>query len=525
MGTYLNPDNTMFYNSAIMSEIYVDKTELISVTNKNLFGENKYMCISRPRRFGKSMAMNMLCAYYSKGADSAELFHNFKIVSDENFTIHLNRYNVIQLNMRDFISRSSSVVDMIDLIRRHIIFEVKREIPDVVFFDENELVSSIDDVYNIVKVPFVFLIDEWDAIFRVKKSEKEEQEKYLDFLRNLLKDKPYVALAYMTGILPIKKYGEHSALNMFTEYSMTNQRELAEYTGFTEDEVKSLCEKYDMSYDEAKRWYDGYRIRGIEVYNPRSVVSSMTGHDFDSYWTKTETYEALKVYIEMNFDGLKDRVIRMIAGEKIPVNTAKFSNDMTSFKSADDVCSLLIHLGYLTYDFDDKTAWIPNSEVQQEFINSIEDGGWEEVMAAIRLSDDLLEATLTGNEEKVAETLEIIHRSETSIMAYNDENALASVISIAYYSARKSYDIARELSGGDGFADLSFLPRRNVESPALVVELKVNKSVEGAIDQIKRKNYVEGLRGYSGDVILVGINYDKKEKRHSCRIEKIRTGS
>ena len=520
MGTYLNPDNTMF-KKAVNSEIYVDKTGLISACNKLLGTENAYMCVSRPRRFGKSMAMNMLCAYYSKGADSKELFKDFKIASDEDFEEHLNKYNVIQLNMRDLLSRSDNVIDMIELIRRHIIFEVKRDISDVIFFDETDLFSSTDDLYSALKTPFVFLIDEWDAVFRVKKEEKEEQEKYLDFLRNLLKDKPYVALAYATGILPIKKYGEHSALNMFTEYSMTEAVPISEYTGFTDDEVKKLCEEYAVSYDEMKKWYDGYLLDEMELYNPRSVVQACVKKKFDSYWTKTETYEALKVYIEMNFDGLKDRIISMLAGEKVSIDTTTFSNDMTTFESADDVITLLIHLGYITYDFETKQAWIPNQEIMGEYAASIKVIGWSEIADSLRHSDELLAATLSCNEEKVAEVLEIIHRSETSIMAYNDENALASVISIAYYSARKSYEIAREQPGGTGYADLTFIPRRNAEGPALVVELKVDKDAIGAIGQIKDKNYVEGLKGYKGEVLLVGINYDRKEKKHTCVIEKI----
>ena len=522
MGTYLNPDNTMFYNSALMSEIYVDKTELISIANKNLFGENKYMCVSRPRRFGKSMAMNMLCAYYSKGADSAELFQNFKIASDESFAKHLNQYNVIQLNMRDFIFESDTVKEMIAEIEAEVKEEILEENPGFEPYRSKSLAKLLAKIFSKNKTPFIFLIDEWDAIFRVKKSEKEEQEKYLDFLRNLLKDKPYVALAYETGILPIKKYGEHSALNMFEEYSMTEAVPLSEYTGFTTEEVTNLCEQYGVSFDEMKKWYDGYLLDGVELYNPRSVVQACIKKKFDSYWTKTETYEALKVYIEMNFDGLKEAIIDMLAGGKVRIDTTTFVNDMTTFVCKDDVLTLLVHLGYLTYDSQTKRTRIPNQEIMGEYASSMKAIGWSEVANSIRLSDDLLEATLAGNEEKVAEMLEIIHRSETSIMAYNDENALASVISIAYYSARKSYEIMREIPSGNGFADLSFLPRRNVENPALVVELKVDKSAEGAIDQIKKKNYVEGLKGYSGEVLLVGINYDKKEKRHSCKIERVR---
>ncbi|MBR1741353.1 MAG: AAA family ATPase, partial [Lachnospiraceae bacterium] len=340
MGIYFDPDNVMFQR-AVKSEIYVDKTELMAVTNKLLGTESAFLCVSRPRRFGKSMALNMLCAYYSRGCDSRELFSGYRIAGKMGFGEHLNKYHVIQLNMRDYLDRADTIEDMIEKIRKKLFAEADRELTGIEWFDSSDFLEIFNDIYSQTKTPFVFLIDEWDAVFRVKAWGSEEQRRYLDFLRNILKDKPYVALAYMTGILPIKKYGEHSALNMFTEYSMTNQRELAEFTGFTEDEVKDLCGQYEMSFDETKRWYDGYFIRGMEIYNPRSVVMSMTGHDYDSYWTKAETYEALKIYIEMDFDGLRDRVIRMIAGEKVPVNTEKFTNDMKTFASADDVLTLL----------------------------------------------------------------------------------------------------------------------------------------------------------------------------------------
>ena len=289
----------------------------------------------------------------------------------------------------------------------------------------------------------------------------------------------------MTGILPIKKYGEHSALNMFDEYSMTNQRELAEFTGFTEDEVK-----------------------GVQIYNPRSVVMSLLGHDFDSYWTKTETYEALKRYIQLDMYNLKELVTRLIAGESVPVNPDKFQNDMTTLESADDVLTLLVHLGYLTYDFYNQMVTIPNQEVQKEFINCIEDGGWEPVMDAIRSSDELLMATLDGDEKKVASMIEQVHQENTSMLKYNDENSLECVISLAYYSAKKDYVVYRELAGGKGYADMVFVPRSNVNKPAIIVELKWNKSADSAINQIKNRQYVESLKGYSGEVVLVGVNYD-----------------
>jgi len=518
MGIYLNPDN-MDFQEALNSEIYVDKTELIKRTNNIIHTNNKYICISRPRRFGKSMAGDMLAAYYSRGCDSKEMFSGFKIASDANFEKHLNKYNVIHINMLDFIDSRKSINEAIDYLSRRLIYEIKQENGDVNCFDWNDLMSVLADVFHEKKVPFIFVIDEWDCVFREYKRNTEGQSEYLDFLRRILKGQSYIALAYMTGILPIKKYGKHSALNMFTEIAMTNTREYAEFTGFTEAEVKELCEKYDMPFDETKRWYDGYNLKGISIYNPRSVVMSMTGHDFDSYWTSTETYEALKVYIQMNFDGLREKVIDMIAGEKVSVNTGKFQNDMSTFYSADDVLTLLIHLGYLTYN--EGKVWIPNSEVQQEFINSIEDGGWETVMNAIRSSDELIEATINGDEEKVAKMVEKAHDENASVIGYNNETSLSCVISLAYYSARKEYIIHREFATGKGFADLVFIPRKTSDKPAMVIELKWDKSADTAIEQIKRRQYTDKVSEYTGDILLVGISYDTETKSHSCIIEKL----
>ena len=519
MGIYLNPDNEDF-QQALNSKIYVDKSMLISYTNGVLRTEQKYICVSRPRRFGKSMAANMLTAYYSRGCDSRKMFSNLKIAQDESFEKHMNKYNVIHLNIRDFLSESDSMTEMLKIIEEDIMDDLDKQYPDVEMPRRKSLVKVLSTIFSEKKVPFVFIIDEWDSIFRVHKNDVESQKIYLDFLRNLLKDKSYVALAYMTGILPIKKYGEHSAINVFQEYSMTGAKPIEEFTGFTESEVALLCEKYNMDLSELKRWYDGYQVEGTSIYNPKSVVEALLRKSYNNYWTQTETYHALSDYIRLNYDGLREKIILMLAGESIEVNTGKFQNDMTTFNSADDVLTLLVHLGYLTFDFETKMVSIPNSEVQQEFINSIEDGGWDNIVDSIHKSEELLEATLAMNEEKVAEIIEQAHQDNTSILKYNDENSLSCVVSIAYYSARKNYVMHREMPSGKGFADLIFIPRKNCTQPAFIIELKQNESSETALNQIKKKDYTDALKDYHGEVILVGINYDKN-KHHTCKIEKI----
>ena len=520
MGVYLNPGNDKFYK-AINSEIYVDKTELIQYTNRVFNTMQQNVCVSRPRRFGKSMTANMLAAYYSRGCQSEKLFDGLKIKEDSSFSKYLNKYNVFFINMQEFLSRSKTVEKMVLRLNRILMRDLKQEYPDVDYFDEEDLAESMQDVYQQTGCLFVIIIDEWDCIFREYKSDKEAQEQYLDFLRDFLKDKSYIHLAYMTGILPIKKYGTHSALNMFDEFSMISPGPLAEYVGFTEAEVKQLCEKYQMDLEEVKNWYDGYSFEQVpSVYSPRSVVNCMRFRKIENYWNQTETFEALQVYIDLNFDGLKDDVLSMIAGETVPVNTGSFTNDMTTFRTEDDVFTLLIHLGYLGYDEKNKCVFIPNAEVRAEYINAVSVSDWGEISKALKNSADTLQAIWQIRPEQVAEGIKEAH-FETSMLQYNDENALSYTVSLALYAARNFYQVYRELPGGKGFADLVFVPRKKfADKPALVVELKWDKSAEGAIQQIKKKEYCRSLEEYQGNLLLVAVNYDKATKEHECRIER-----
>ena len=522
MGIYLNPGNNKF-KRAVNSDIYVDKTGLIKYTNSIVDTLQSCVCVSRPRRFGKSMAADMLTAYYSKGCDSRELFSGLEIAKDESFEEHLNKYDTIFLNMQEFLSRSSNVKELLERVEGKVIRELKKQYPDVELYDENDLAETMQDIFAESECPFIVIIDEWDCIFREFKHDKAAQEIYLDFLRDLLKDKEYIYLAYMTGILPIKKYGTHSALNMFDEFSMIDPGPLAEYVGFTEKEVEALCQKYQMDINEIKNWYDGYSFEEVEaIYSPKSVVSCMRLGKLGNYWNQTETFEALQIYIDMNFEGLRDDILSMIAGETVPVNTRSFTNDMTTFRTEDDVLTLLIHLGYLGYRYADKTVFIPNEEIRSEYVSAIAVSDWGEVSKALKNSADTLQAIWQGREEQVAEGIRQAH-FETSHLQYNDENALSYTISLALYAARNFYTVHRELSGGKGFADIVYVPRKRfLDKPALVVELKWDKNAEGAIQQIKEKEYCRSLEEYKGNLLLVGINYDKKTQVHTCKIEQYR---
>lgn len=522
MGIYLNPGNGGFLQ-AVRSQIYVDKTGLIARTNQYVNTEQRFICVSRPRRFGKSMALQMLAAYYSRGCDSAALFSGFQIGKEETFREYLNQFDVIYLNMQQFLIRAKNQ-EVTECLERAVLEELREEYGEFVPERVIILAEALERIYAKTGKQFIFLIDEWDCVMRERQESEKLQKQYLDFLRNLLKDQLYVALAYMTGILPVKKYGLHSALNMFVEYSMIDQIDLEEYTGFTQEEVQVLCGQFNMDFAETSNWYDGYMFSEFKhVYNPKSVVEAMRRRKFASYWTSTETYEALKVYMDMDFDGLRADIVRMLGGEPVKVNTLSFQNDMRNFRTKDDVMTLLIHLGYLGYDAETKEAFIPNKEIAGEFENAMSVSGWPEVMRILKASDKLLEDTLRGDEEAVARGLDLAHTEVSSILAYNDENSLGCAIGLAYYSARKDYRMIREFPTGRGFADVVFLPLPHTAKPALVIELKYNQTAETAIRQIKDRRYTQALAGYGGEILLVGINYDrgKKEKRHSCLIEKV----
>ncbi|HBA48689.1 MAG TPA: AAA family ATPase [Lachnospiraceae bacterium] len=532
MGIYLNPGNRGFWES-VRSDIYVDKTGLIECTNKLLGTKNKYICVSRPRRFGKSTALEMLAAYYGRGCDSRELFAGLKIEAYESFPKYLNRYDVIYLNMQQFLIEAAPG-KVTEYLEQEVLEELTREYGEILQGRGMGLAAALRKIYAKTDKQFIFLIDEWDCIMRERQESETLQRQYLDFLRNLLKDQQYVALVYMTGILPVKKYGLHSALNMFRECSMTNQRNFEEYTGFTEEEVKALCERFGMDFTEASSWYDGYKFKKYKhVYNPKSVVEAMSFGEFSNYWTATETYEALKIYIDMDFDGLRADIVQMLGGGCVRVNTQSFQNDMRNFKTKDDVLTLLIHLGYLAYDSEKEEAFIPNKEIVGEFENAMSVSGWPEIIRILRASEKLLKDTLEGDAESVARGLDQAHTEVASILTYNDENSqflsdefldknLLVAIGLAYYSARKDYRLIRELPSGRGYADVVFLPLPSVRKPALVVELKYDKTVNAAIQQIKERHYTQALEGYAGEILAVGINYDREDvnKPHSCVIER-----
>ena len=519
MGVYINTGNAGF-QSARNGE-YVDKSGLVAVVNRTLFTEQRFSCVTRCRRFGKSMAAKMLNAYYDRSCDSRSLFADLKIADDPSFEKHLNKYPVICLDVASFVVsfRNGDVVKEMDAA---LLADIKDAYPSVQAGQKDDLMDFLMRVASGTSDRFIFIIDEWDAICREFPSDSSMMGKYVDWLRKLFKSlqaNNVFAGVYMTGILPIKKYKTQSALNNFIEYSMVNPRRMASFFGFTKDEVRSLAAKFGGDFEELVKWYDGYQI-GDEpsMFNPNSVMQALDVGRCCSYWAATGAYDAVSAYINMNFDGLKDDIIKMIAGERCLVDPTGFQNDMSIIKSKDDVFTVLIHLGYLAYDWNEGDCYIPNREVADEMVNAIKANNWNPLINAISQSKDLLQATLDGDEEAVARGVDAAHDENTSILSYNNENSLACVLNIAYYYARNDYVMYRELPSGKGFADIVLIPRKNVSSPALVLELKFNKDADAAIDQIRRKQYPARLEEYKDNTLLVGINYDKHSKTHTCRI-------
>ncbi len=523
MGIYLNSGNIAFQMS-VNDDIYVDKSNIISFVNSRIGKNRRYVCVSRPRRFGKSMTAQMIAAYYDRGCDSRKLFQHLNIAKDNSFEQHLNAYDVFFLNIQQFLSGAKHVSNLVEYLEKEVLREVKEVYSEYISNNETSLPLALATIFSKQTKEnkgFVFIIDEWDCVFREYQEQREEQKKYLDFLKDLFKDRTYVKVVYMTGILPIKKYGTHSALNIFDEFSMTKAGKLAKYIGFTEEEVENLCDAYGLDFKKAKKWYDGYCFKQAgHIYNPKSIVDALTEEEFRSYWTSTETYEALQVYIDLDMYGLREAIISMLSNCDIKIDTWAFQNDMTSLKSKDDVLTLLVHLGYLAYDEETSEVFIPNEEVRGEFIRAIKNGKRPEMIKAIQHSERLLEATIQRDEEEVARLIEEVHSANTSPNFYNNEQALRSVIQLAYISSMDDYVTIQELPSGTGYADLLFLPRKHLNKPAILIELKWDKSVQGAIHQIKNRNYVEAIENYVGEILLVGINYNKKDKVHECKIER-----
>ena len=533
MGTYLNPGNSSF--KRIIKSDYVDKTGLISVINERVDTEDSLICVSRPRRFGKSYAARMLCAYYDCTCDSHELFDKYTVAESESYEEHINKYNVIYLDVASFLSelkrQNHSIKGIANDIAQTIRTEVVTDRPELA--NVKRVSECLRKYVELTGKKFIFIIDEWDVVIREAKDDNTTQTAYLNLLREWFKNGNFtvdvVAAAYMTGILPIKKDGSQSAISDFKEYPILNPRMFAEYTGFTEQEVRDLCREKGMDYNEAKKWYDGYTFnKGQSIYNPFSVMMAVKNQEFGSYWKQTSAADPLLSFIDVDIHGANSKesqlgadIVKLIAGEQLEVDVSRFNNDFESFNSEDDILTLLVHLGYLAYDKTTKRVRIPNEEVRLEFHDLLKEPKHTNLSDLIVQSKKLFADTLAGNGEAVAEAIRKIRETNYAPTHYNNEQSLRYAIKFAYIVCIDSYMKVEELPSGKGYADVVYIPKNNTALPALVIELKWEETADAAIDQIKARRYHSVLQDYFGEIVLVGINYNSKTNEHTCMIERV----
>ena len=522
MNIYLNPSNVGF-KETLAADIYVDKTMLISELNKFIDKGNKYVCVSRPRRFGKTIATNMLCAYYSKGCDSREMFKDLKISKADNYEKYLNKLNFIAIDVAGEFQNAKDKDRMLDKLTSKVKKEFVSQFVNIDFSDCESIADCMLEVYSATGETFVILLDEYDSLVRME-IPKNLFDEYLMFLNGLFKSntlRPVISLAYITGILPVVRDKVQSKLNNFNEYTILDAKELAEFVGVTDEEVIALCNQYDISHTECKNWYQGYRQYEFEIYNPESVVKCIENRRFEGHWNKTSSYSVIVDRLKANFDGMKDDVIRMVSGENIKVDVGMYLNTMTDFVTKDDAFTYLIHVGYLAYDFKTKTCRIPNKEVRLEWLRAISVmKDYKVTDQIIKASEELLIQTLALNGNAVAEALDLSHINVTSNRNYNNENALASAVYLAFIDALNYYTCTKEATAGKGFADVIYTPlHHDGKYPPIIVELKQNSTPSNALEQIKSKEYFHAFDYYTGKVLFVGINYDKDTKKHECKIE------
>ncbi|MBO6149475.1 MAG: AAA family ATPase, partial [Lachnospiraceae bacterium] len=482
MGIYLNPGNEVF-RRVTSADIYVDKTMMLKITNDMLDTAYNYVCMSRPRRFGKTIAGNMLSSYYSKGCDSKKIFDKLKISEDPDYLKHLNKHNVIQIDLNSEYQDAEDKKELIKNIRSDIKKELIQNFPDAGISETDSLGKCILKIYSEKHETFIFIIDEYDVLVR-EQVPQELFDDFLSFLNGLFKSntlRPAISLAYITGILPVVRDKIQSKLNNFDEYTILDANRFAEYVGFTAEEVKYLCEEHSINFDECRHWYDGYSQYGYEIYNPESVVKCIKLKRFDGYWGKTSSYRVITDRLEQNFKGLKDDIIKMLSGENVDVNVSSYLNTMDSFETKDDVFTYLIHLGYLAYDMDEKTCRIPNKEIRLEWFNAIAaSSDYSVTDEIIKASKDLLEKTIAGDADAAAASLDISHIHVSSNRSYTNEDVLQSAIYLSYIYALNKYTVIKEATSGKGFADVVFIPFKSGD-PAMVIELKHNKSSESGL--------------------------------------------
>ena len=521
MGFYINAGNENL-RRALNSEIFVDKSLVLQKLCSLLNTNQSFICVSRPRRFGKTTVRDLMVAFFSKGCDSREMFSNLKIAQEPCFEKNLNKFNVIAVDFGAIYNTVENRNDVLKYLKNKLLKDFRKEFPEIEFSETDSVSDMILEVYDRTKTQFIIIIDEYDTLIRERQSESLLEE-YRSFLNSLFKNNelsPAIALAYLTGILPIQRDKVQSKLNNFRESTILSPFGLEEFFGFTKEETEALCNEYGMSFSECENWYDGYKIGDLEIYNPNSVVEAMMRREYANYWNATGSYEVVSDYIKLDFDGTKSAIIDMLTGTEIKVDIKDFENSLDNINSKDNVLTYLIHLGYVNYNKTTGLCRIPNKEIRQEWEKAIVSAGnFSKVVKMISDSEKLLKRTLEGDSERVAAALDNAHQTVADPLDYNDESSLKTAIILAYYTAASQYTIVKELPTGRGFADIGFIPK-NPNDPAMVVELKYDKDAETAITQIKNRNYPKVFENYLDNLLLVGVNYDKHTKVHECMIEK-----
>ncbi|MBP3748431.1 MAG: AAA family ATPase [Ruminobacter sp.] len=554
MGSILNPDkDNSFINlvKARDTRVFVDKTDFIEKTNALFNTDGKLLAVTRPRRFGKTVTAHMLSAYYSKGYAGQKIFDNLKITNNEfkdSYEKYLNKYNVIYIDMNtidglfDGYSNKKQKVDgvndLVDYFEYSIIKELKSSSEFVGCLEKHQientgLLETLLAITQDLNTKFIFIMDEWDLVYREYCNDEVLQKKFIKLLKNLFKadgGQVCFALAYLTGILPIKKYNSQSALNGFDEYNMLSPGDSAAYVGFTEDEVANIVKSPNckVSHHDLKEWYEGYKIKGMVIYNPNSVCKAVSRNECISYWSGTSSNEEFISLINMNFAGIKDDIIHLIEGSTIQFNCRSFQNDMVSIENKDDIFSLLVCLGYLGCVDDEgdyRVAYVPNKEIKTALSSLVKAQPWFNSMPIIERSESLFKAITELDGNKTAEIITEIHNSpNVSLLTYNREESMVfCLISGLKWRTEREYECFRELQSGKGSADLIYAPKRNINLPILLIEFKYGQSAEEAMNQIKEKEFFSRYRDgdYPNDVLLIGINYNPKTKDHQCLIEKL----
>ena len=549
MGSILNPDKENSFIRLVKfkdSEIFVDKTDFIEKMSAKINSQNCLFAVTRPRRFGKTVTAHMLSAYYSKGYAGQNIFDKLEITKKSSFAEHLNKYDVIYIDMNTidglFDGYSSKkqkvdgVTDLVDFFEYSIIKELKSSSKFSECLENHQigntgLLETLLAITQDLNTKFIFIMDEWDLIYREYCNDEVLQKKFIKLLKNLFKadgGQVCFALAYLTGILPIKKYNSQSALNGFDEYNMLSPGDYAAYFGFTEDEVANIVKSPNckVSHHDLKEWYEGYKIKGVDIYNPNSVCKAVTRNECISYWSGTSSNEEFVRLINMDFDGIKEDIINLIEGDEVTFSCANFQNDMVTIKDKNDVFSLLVCLGYLgcaeTKNQYRKVAYVPNAEIKAVLMDIVREQNWYERMETIRRSENLLKAIKELDGATVAAIIQEIHNSSAvSLLDYNDEESLTyCVMTGLLWSTLDDYSYHREDQAGKGRVDLVYEPITR-RQPLILIEFKYDDSAEEAIKQIKEKEYFKRYAGQYRNIILVGINYSTKTKDHQCLIEKL----